>query len=79
MILHTVAVCVGGVSLVLVLLLVLTANQLSWIKSARQTHGSVKAVHLNKVPDKHVQPSLVPKMSAMVAGIAKRGWFVPQS
>ena len=79
MIFHTIAVCVGGISLMLVLLLVLTANQLSWIKSARQTHGSVKAVHLNKVPDKHVRPSLMPKMSAMVADVARRGWFAPQS
>ena len=88
LILHTVAVCVGGVSLVLVPLLVMTANQLSRIKSASQRHGSVRAVHLDEVTDSLVRSSLLPKMAAMDKGgadtlllycspqyLATRGWF----
>ena len=65
LILHTVAVCVGGISLVLVPLLSLTADQLSRIKSAKQNHGSVRAVHLDEVPDALVRLYLMPKMEAM--------------
>ena len=41
------ATFVGGIVVVVVPLLVLTANQMSKIKDALQGYGSVKAVHLN--------------------------------
>ena len=68
LILHTVAVCVGGVSLVLVSLLALMADQLSRIQSASQRHGLVWVVHLDEVPDSLVRSSLLPKMTALDKG-----------
>ena len=65
LILHTVAACVAGVSLVIVPLLSLTADQLSRLQSASQTHGSVKAVHLDEVPDNVVRVSLLQKLRGM--------------
>ena len=62
LILQTVATCVGAITLVIVLLLSLTANQLSRLESANQDHGSVKAVHLDDTPDALVRSSLLPKM-----------------
>ena len=62
--------CVSGVSLALVPLLALTADQLSRIQSASQRHGLVRAVHLDKVPDSLVRSSLLPKMAAMDKGWA---------
>ena len=65
LILQTVAVCVGGITLVIVPLLSLAANQLSRLELASQNHGSVKAVHLDETPYALVQSVLIPKMERM--------------
>ena len=65
LILQTVATCVGGITLVIVPLLSLTANQLSRLKLAGQDHGSVKAVHLDETPDALVRSVVIPKMKGM--------------
>ena len=65
LILQTVATCVGGITLVIVPLLSLTANQLSRLELAGQNHGSVKAVHLDETPDALVRSVVIPKMKGM--------------
>ena len=62
MILHMTAISVGGVALVIIPLLSLTANQLERIKNAVQRYGAVYAFHLDECSKHDTKEKLIPKM-----------------
>ena len=60
--LYLTAVSVGGITLVIIPLLSLTANQLERIKTAMQEHGAVVATHLDDAGKNDVKANVIPKM-----------------
>ena len=60
--LYLTAVSVGGITLVIIPLLSLTANQLERIKTAMQEHGPVVATHLDDAGKNDVKENVIPKM-----------------
>ena len=57
------AVSVGGITLVIIPLLSLTANQLERIKRSMQKEGAVVAVHLDDASMQDVKESVIPAMN----------------
>jgi superfamily II DNA helicase RecQ len=62
LILHMTAISVGGIALVIIPLLSLTANQLDHIKHAVQRYGAVYAYHLDECSKHDTKEKLIPKM-----------------
>lgn len=62
--LYLTAICVGGISLVIIPLLSLTANQMEKIRRAAQTHGAVYAFHLDEESKHDVKQKVIPKMDS---------------
>ena len=58
------AITVAGISLVIVPLLSLTANQMSRIKSAVQRYGAVDAHHVDELSVSDINNKLVPKIES---------------
>ena len=56
------AITVGGITLVIVPLLALTANQLSRIRCAVQKYGAVDAQHADEITADDIKNHLVPKI-----------------
>mmetsp|Transcript_33194 Transcript_33194/g.69753 ORF Transcript_33194/g.69753 Transcript_33194/m.69753 type:complete len:158 (+) Transcript_33194:242-715(+) len=62
LILHMMAILVGGIALVIIPLLFLTANQFERIKHAVQRYSAVYAYHLDKCSKHDTKEKLIPKM-----------------
>mmetsp|Transcript_13122 Transcript_13122/g.28347 ORF Transcript_13122/g.28347 Transcript_13122/m.28347 type:complete len:292 (-) Transcript_13122:1026-1901(-) len=62
LILHMMAILVGGIALVIIPLLFLTANQFERIKHAVQRYCAVYAYHLDKCSKHDTKEKLIPKM-----------------
>ena len=60
--LYLTAVSIGGISLVIIPLLSLTANQLERLKKALQRDGNVFCVHLDDAARNDVKQKVIPKM-----------------
>ena len=59
------AILVGGVTIVIVPLLALTANQLTRLNAAVQRYGAVSAVHLDETSIEDPKEKIIPKMDAL--------------
>ena len=59
------ATFLGGIAVVIVPLLALTADQISKIEEANQDRGSIKAVHLDKLLSATIDNEAVPRMHAI--------------
>ena len=57
-----VSLCVGGITLIIIPLLALTANQLSRLHAAVQRYGDVVAVHLDETGRDDLINNVIPKM-----------------
>ena len=68
--LYLTAVSVGGITLVIIPLLSLTANQLERIKTAMQEHGAVVATHLDDAGKNDVKENVIPKMDAFPCDVS---------
>ena len=65
LILAMTAICVGGITLVLVPLLALTANQLARLNKAIQKYGVVSADHMDEISGKDLREKIIPMMDSM--------------
>ena len=65
LILAMTAICIGGISLVLVPLLALTANQLARLSKAIQKYGVVSAHHMDEISAKDLREQIIPMMDTM--------------
>ena len=61
-ILHMIATFVGGIIVVIVPLLSLTADSMGKIEEALQDCGSVTAVHLDELSSKTIKKEVIPRM-----------------
>ena len=59
------AICVGGITLVVIPLLALTANQLSRLRQAVQRYRSFRAVHLEEMSKDAISADLIPEMDGI--------------
>ena len=66
------AISVGGITLVIIPLLSLTANQMERIKKAMQQDGAVVAVHLDDAAKNDVKENVIPEMDSF-----PRWWYSP--
>ena len=58
------AIVVGGVTIVVVPLLALTADQPARLNAAVQRYGAVSAIHLDETSSEDLNKKLIPKMDA---------------
>ena len=58
-------IVVRGVTIVVVPLLALTADQLARLNAAVQRYGAVSAIHLNETSSEDLNKKLIPKMDAL--------------
>jgi superfamily II DNA/RNA helicase len=65
LILAMTAICIGGITLVLVPLLALTANQLARLSKAIQKYGVVSAFHMDEISRKDLNDKIIPMMDTM--------------
>ena len=65
LILAMTAICIGGITLELVPLLTLTANQLAPLSKAIQKYGVVSPVHMDKISAKDLNEKIIPMMDTL--------------
>lgn len=58
------AICVAGITLVIIPLLALTANQLSRLQRAVQDYGAVSTYHLDDTSKKDLTEKIIPKINS---------------
>ena len=63
LILYMTALVVGGITLVTILLLALTANQLSRLQRSVQAFGVVSVYHLDNTPKEDLNKTILPKIN----------------
>ena len=65
LILYMTAIAVGGITLVIVPLLSLTANQISRIEQAVQRYGTVASFNLDETDSSEIHNKIIPKMDSL--------------
>ena len=59
------AICVAGITLVIVPLLALTANQLARIRKTVQKYGTIDAHHIDEASMSDLMDKIIPRMDVM--------------